>query len=155
PHNEKAAAVWASGGRDYDRISETTADVIEHVVLRLRPRSGERFLDVATGTGWAARRVTERGARVVGVDIGAGLIAAARTLSPGIEFEIGDAETLAFADASFDGVVSTFGIMFAARAEDAARELARVCRRGGRLGLVAWTPGDTVDCLHKVMRCYE
>jgi SAM-dependent methyltransferase len=154
PHNQAAAAIWGSGGRAYDGISETIADAIEHVVLRLAPRAGERFLDVATGTGWAARRVAARGAAVIGVDIAGGVVAAARALSPGIRFEIGDAESLPLPDASFDGVVSTFGVMFASRPEDVARELARVCRRGGRLGLVTWLPSDTIDDMFKMMRPY-
>jgi SAM-dependent methyltransferase len=153
-HNEKAAAIWGAGGRDYDAISETIADAIEHVVLRLAPRPGERFLDVATGTGWAARRVAARGANVVGIDIGARLIAAARALSPDVQFEIGDAESLPFADRSFDAVVSTFGVMFTSRPEDAARELARVCRQGGRLGLATWPPGDTIEGVFTMTRPY-
>jgi len=154
PHSEKAAAIWGSGGRDYDAISETIADAIEHVVLRLAPRPGERFLDVATGTGWAARRVAARRASVVGIDIGAGVIAAAKALAPEVQFEIGDAESLPLADWSFDGVVSTFGVMFASRPEDAAREIARVCRQGGRLGLATWQPGDTIEGVFTMMRPY-
>jgi SAM-dependent methyltransferase len=154
PHNRKAAAIWGSGGRDYDAISATIADAIEHVVLRLAPRPGERFLDVATGTGLAARRVAERGASVVGIDIGARLIAAARALAPEVQFEIGDAESLPFADRSFDAVVSTFGVMFTSRPQDAARELARVCRQGGRLGLATWLPGDTIEGVFTMTRPY-
>ena len=52
PHNERPAAVWSAGGKDYDRISRGIADEIEHFVLRLNPRSGERILDLSTGTGW-------------------------------------------------------------------------------------------------------
>lgn len=154
PHNEKVAAIWGAGGRDYDAISETIADAIEHVVLRLAPRPGEGFLDVATGTGWAARRVAARGARVVGIDIGAGVIAAAKAISPEVQFEIGDAESLPFADRSFDGVISSFGVMFTSRPEDAARELARVCRQGGRLGLATWLPGDTIEGVFAMMQPY-
>jgi ubiquinone/menaquinone biosynthesis C-methylase UbiE len=153
-HNQMAAAQWSACGTAYDQVSETTADAIEHLVVRLAPRPAERFLDVATGTGQAARRLSARGASVVGVDIAAGMIAAARKLAPATQFELGDAESLAFPDAAFDGVVSTFGVMFVAHAEDAARELARVCRRGGRLGLIAWVPGDTVACLAKVTHGY-
>ena len=77
PQNIKMAATWNAGGQHYDRISLTIADSIEHCVNRLAPRSGERVLDVATGTGWTARRVAARGATVTGVDLGADLIDAA------------------------------------------------------------------------------
>ena len=154
PHNAKAGATWGSAGRHYDKISETIADAIEHTVVRVAPRARESFLDIATGTGWAARRIRAHGANVVGIDIGAGVIEAARELSPDVEFHVGDAEALPFDDASFDGVVSTFGVMFVARPEDAAREMARVCRKGGRLGLVTWLAGDTLEGLFKVMRPY-
>jgi len=154
PHNEKAAATWGSGGVAYDKVSETIADALQHVVDRLNPRPGEKCLDVATGTGWTARLLKSRGADVVGVDMGAGVIEAAKTLATDIDFRIGDAEELEFADGSFDVVTSTFGVMFVARPEDAARELARVCRNGGRLGICSWLPGDTVEGLFHVMRPY-
>jgi len=154
PHNEKAGTTWSSGGRDYDQISATVADALEHVVNRIAPRPGEYFLDVATGTGWTARRVAARGARVVGVDIGETVIEAAKALAPQIEFRIGDAEALPFDNASFDGITSTFGVMFAARPEDAALELARVCKTGGRLGLATWLPGSTPERIFGVMRPY-
>ena len=78
PHNERAAAMWGAGGGGYDAISRTIADLIEHCVHRLAPQPGERVLDLASGTGWAARAVAVRGAEVVGVDIGADLIEAAK-----------------------------------------------------------------------------
>jgi 2-polyprenyl-3-methyl-5-hydroxy-6-metoxy-1,4-benzoquinol methylase len=66
PHNQQAAATWGAGGRDYDKISEHVSDAIEHLVRRVNPVPGERFLDIATGTGWTARRLAARGASVVG-----------------------------------------------------------------------------------------
>ncbi len=154
PHNAKAALTWGSGGASYDRVSHSIADALEHVVDRVAPTPGDDCLDVATGTGWTARRIKANGANVTGVDIGAGVIAAAKEMSPEIEFQVGDAEELAFADGAFDVLTSTFGVMFVARPEDAARELARVCRKGGRLGLATWLPGDTIEGLFKVMKPY-
>lgn len=158
PHNAGAAATWASAGRQYDRISHSVADAIEHCVIRLAPSPGERVLDVATGTGWTARCVAARGATVVGVDLGADLVEAARALGGearlAIDFRIGDAERLTFADGSFDAVTSTFGVMFASRPEVAAAELARVCRPGGRLALTTWAPDGTIAGFFKVMRSY-
>jgi ubiquinone/menaquinone biosynthesis C-methylase UbiE len=110
------------------------------VVNRVWPSFGQQFLDIATGTEWTARRLAARGSAVTGVDIGEGAIDAAKGLGPGIAFEVGDAEALRFADASFDGVTSTFGVMFVSRPEVAAAEIARVTRKGGRLGLVTWLP---------------
>src|SRR5262245_33559102 len=153
-HNEKAATTWGAGGLAYDRVSETIADAIEHLLLRIAPQSGEGCLDLATGTGWTARRIKARGANVVGIDIGAGVIDAARMLAPELDFRVGDAEELDLAGGAFDVVISTFGVMFVARPEDAAREIARVCKKGGRLGLCTWPPGDTVEGLFKVMRPY-
>lgn len=156
PHNTKVAATWNSGGRHYDGVSATIADSIEHCVIRLAPRAGERVLDVATGTGWTARRVAARGASVVGLDLAADLIEAAKALAAEarltIDFRVGDAEKLPLDDGSFDAVISTCGVMFVSRPEAAAAELARVCRKGGRLGLTTWTPDGTIVGFFKVMR---
>ncbi|RYG53384.1 MAG: class I SAM-dependent methyltransferase, partial [Chitinophagaceae bacterium] len=108
--NSRSAITWGAGGRDYDKISHSISDAIEHCVNRLAPAAGEKILDVATGTGWAARLLANRKAQVTGIDIGYELIAAAEaiTLQEGlkINFEVGDAESLAFADENFDAVVS-------------------------------------------------
>jgi 2-polyprenyl-3-methyl-5-hydroxy-6-metoxy-1,4-benzoquinol methylase len=82
PHNQQAAAVWGAGGPDYDKISEHTSDAIEHLVRRVLPQPGERVLDIATGTGWTARRLAARGPDVVGIDLGASVIEVAKTLGP-------------------------------------------------------------------------
>ena len=126
PHSERAAAVWGSGGSAYDRVSETIADALDHVVARLNPQPGEKCLDVATGTGWTARLLKARGADVTGVDIGTGVIEAAQELATDIDFRLGDAEELEFPDGSFDVVTSTFGVMFVTRPEDAGASGARV-----------------------------
>ena len=153
-HNEGAAATWGSGGQDYDRISEFVSDALTHLVNRIDPRPGERFLDVATGTGWTARLLSSRGATVTGVDIGAGVIEAAKALAPDIAFQVADAEALPFEDANFDAVTSTFGVMFVAQPQIAARELARVCKKGGRLGLLTWVPEGTVTRFFQTMQPY-
>jgi SAM-dependent methyltransferase len=158
PHNARAATVWSSGGRAYDQISRGIADAIEHCVLRLDPQPGERVLDLSTGTGWTSRLVARRGAAVVGADIATDLLDTARTIAHNerlpIEYEVGDAEALPFADESFDAVISTFGVMFASRPDAAAAELARVCRRGGRIALATWTADGNVFEMFKVMRPY-
>ncbi len=148
PHNIKPAANWGASGRVYEKFSEHFGDAIIHCIDRLAPRPGETVLDVATGTGWGARNAARRGAQVHGVDFAAGLIEAAGQLAAEagleMEFSVGDAENLRFEDASFDVVMSTFGVMFARDQEAAAQELARVCKPGGRLGLTTWPPEGTV-----------
>jgi SAM-dependent methyltransferase len=158
PHNAKAAATWGSGGRHYDRISRTIADAIEHAVARLAPRTGERVLDVATGTGWAARLAAARGASVTGLDLHADLIDAAKALAAEaklpIGFQVGDAEALPFGDASFDATLSTFGVMFCAKPEAAAAELARVTKKGGRLALATWAVDGALTGVFRTMKPY-
>lgn len=157
-HNLRAAAIWNSGGADYDRISRTIADAIEHCVIRLNPQSQEHIIDVATGTGWTARRVAARGSQVTGVDIGADLIEAAKICAHAeqlkIEFQLGDAELLPFENKTFDAVISTFGVMFVSNPEAAAMELSRICKPGGRIALATWPPDGTIAGLFKVMKPY-
>ncbi len=157
-HNQKPASVWSSGGSAYDAISRGIADSIEHCVLRLAPREGERILDLATGTGWTSRAVARRGAKVVGVDIASDLVAAAKARAAAegidIEYKIGDAEKLPFADGDFDAVISTCGVMFASRPEAAASELARVCRKGGRIALSTWLSDSNLFKMFQVMKPY-
>lgn len=140
PHNVRPAQVWSSGGAGYEEISRQIAGALDHCVRRLAPRPGERILDLATGTGWTARLIVRHGAQVTGVDIAADLIAAA--------------EALRFEDVAFDGVSSTFGVMFASRPEAVAGELARVCRPGGRIALVVWRGDGNVATMFGVMRPY-
>ena len=147
-HHRAAATMWGQGGKDYDDVSFAISDALKHAGQRLDPRQGDRVLDVATGTGWSARNAARFGAEVTGVDIAEELLAAARELSahvrPPIEFRLADAERLPFGDGAFDGVISTFGVMFAADQRQAAAELARVCRSGGRLVLAIWAPVGSV-----------
>ena len=158
PHNERPAKVWSAGGDNYNQVSRGIADSIEHAVLRLNPRPGERILDLATGTGWTSRVVARRGAMVTGVDIADGLLQAAERQAAAerlpIRYLPGDAESLPFDDAAFDAIVSTCGVMFASRPEDAASELARVCRPGGRIALTTWTSDGNLFKMFQVMKRY-
>jgi SAM-dependent methyltransferase len=157
-HNERPAAIWSAGGRSYDAISRGIADSIEHAVMRLQPRTGERILDLATGTGWTSRRVAQHGAIVTGVDIASDLLLAARenarVAGLSIDYQLGDAENLPFEDGSFDAVVSTCGVMFASRPQAAARELARVTRPGGRIALTTWLQDGNLFKMFQVMKRY-
>jgi ubiquinone/menaquinone biosynthesis C-methylase UbiE len=129
-------------------------DALTHVVNRIAPQPGERFLDVATGTGLIARLLSSCGATVTVADFAADLIESAKVLPPHIDFRIADAEALPFENSSFDGVTSTFRVMFVAQPEIAAEEIARVCKKGGRLGLAIWTPEGTVTGLFETIRAY-
>lgn len=158
PQNLKAQAVWNSPAGRYDDISRSIADAIEHAVERLQPRAGERILDLATGTGWASRVLAQRfaGVKVTGVDIAEQMLHHARTtaatLGLDIDYRHADAERLPFADGAFDGVVSTFGVMFAGNQESAAAELARVVRKGGRVVLATWRHDGNVFHMFGVMK---
>jgi ubiquinone/menaquinone biosynthesis C-methylase UbiE len=157
-HNVKAQSVWNSPAGRYDEISRSIADAIEHAVERLRPASGERILDLATGTGWGSRVVAQRfpGATVTGADIADKMLEHARAAAAlqklPIEYHHADAESLPFPDGAFDGIVSTFGVMFAGNPEAAAGELARVVRKGGRVVLATWKSDSNLFHMFAVMK---
>jgi len=138
-------------GASYERIAETFAPIHDRVVAALAIEPGVRVLDVACGTGGVALRAARAGADVVGIDISADQLAKAREAASreGLEirFDEGDCQELPYADAEFDVVVSAFGAIFALDHEQAAAELARVCRHGGRLALTAW-PEDDWSAVH-------
>ena len=110
--------------------------------------AGARALDVACGSGNVALAAARRSADVVGVDYAPSLLERARERGAAerlaIDFREGDAEALPFPDASFDCVLSAFGVMFAPDQERAAAELLRVCRPGGVVALANWTPTGAV-----------
>ncbi len=157
-HNTKSQATWNAPAGRYDEISRSIADAIEHAVERAQIRSGERVLDLATGTGWGSRIIAQRcsGAKVTGADIAEQMLDYARSsaakLGLSIDYRHADAEKLPFADGEFDVVVSTFGVMFASKPEAAAAEIARVVRPGGRVALATWTPDSGVFQMFGVMK---
>jgi SAM-dependent methyltransferase len=140
--------IWSSG--PFEEIAAGAAPAHDALVAVLGPQPGERWLDVATGTGAVAIRAARLGADVTGLDIAPRMLATARRLATAarvrIRLELGEAERLSFATAAFDVVASAQGVVFALDAVAAARELARVCRPGGRLGLTCPLPaGFTYD----------
>lgn len=112
-----------------------------HVLNAADVQPGDRVLDVACGTGILAReaalRVGESGT-VAGVDPGRGMLAVAKELGPGIEWKEDTAESLPYPDASFDAVVSQFGLMFFSDRGQALSEMLRVLKPGGRLAVAVW-----------------
>ncbi len=155
-HNTVPSATWSSAGRAYDEVSRGIADAIDHCIGRLAPKSGDLILDVATGTGWTARRIAERDIHVTAMDFAPDVLSAAKEIAAArnldIKFEQGDAEAMNYKDGAFDRVISTFGVMFVQRPEDAANELARVCKPGGKLALAVWTPDGNIFEMFKIMK---
>jgi SAM-dependent methyltransferase len=150
-------ATWAAG--DYAAVAGRINEVPPRDLLdRVGVHPGADVLDVATGTGNIALPAAAAGANVVGVDITPELFVTARERAAAqgvhVEWVEGDAENLPFADERFDVVLSAFGVQFAPRHRLVAEELTRVCRPGGRIGLVNWTPEGQIGELFKIMGRY-
>jgi len=153
---ERQKVAWASG--DYAVIGTTLQIVGENLAEACDLRCDEEVLDVAAGNGNATLAAARRGCRVLSTDYVAALLERgqdrARAEHLDVTFQVADAEALPFADSSFDAVLSTFGVMFAPDQAKAAQELARVCRRGGRIGLANWTPEGFVGQMFKTLGRY-
>jgi SAM-dependent methyltransferase len=138
----KQQAMWASG--DFSVIGTTLQIVGESLCEAVDLEAGALVLDVACGNGNAALAAARRWCRVTGLDYVPALLRGAKERALGERLEIvlleGDAEKLPFEDAHFDVALSTYGIMFAPDHARAAREIARVVKPGGRIGLANWTP---------------
>ncbi len=150
-------AVWALG--DYPTVAaEVIPDLGAVLVGACGVRGHHRVLDVAAGSGNAAIPAAVAGARVVACDLAPELFEAGRRQASAhgvtVEWREGDAQALPFADGAFDVVLSCVGVMFAPRHQAAADELVRVCRPGGTIGLVNWTPQGFVGELLATMRPY-
>ena len=147
---------WSSG--DYAAVGTTLQIVGEMLCEALDLRSNQRVLDVAAGNGNVTLAAARRFAEVVSTDYVASLLEQGRkraeTERLPVKFQEADAEHLPFADESFDVVVSTYGVMFTPNQEQAARELMRVCRRGGKIGLANWTPEGFIGRLFKIVGKY-
>ncbi len=151
----KHRAMWALG--DYPAVA---ADVIPDLgpvlVQATGIAPGERVLDVAAGSGNAAVPAAETGADVVASDLTPELLEAGRRLAEDrgvrLSWEVADAESLPYDDESFDAVISCVGVMFAPHHQDAADELLRVTRAGGRIGLVSWTPQGFIGQMFATMK---
>lgn len=147
---------WTSG--DYAVVGTTLQIVGEELCEALDLRAGEKVLDVAAGNGNASLAAARRWGEVTATDYVPALLERARERSTAdrldIEFREADAEDLPFDDGAFDVALSTFGVMFTPDQDRAAAELARVCRRGGRIGLANWTPDGFIGQLFKTIGKY-
>ncbi|VTU37049.1 class I SAM-dependent methyltransferase [Variovorax sp. RA8] len=146
-------AAWSSG--DYAIIGTTLQIVGEQLAEACDLRCDEAVLDVAAGNGNATLAAARRGCRVTSTDYVASLLdrGAERAKAERLEvkFQVADVEALPFEDASFDAVLSTFGVMFAPDHAKSAAEMLRVCRPGGRIGMANWTPEGFIGQLFKTL----
>jgi ubiquinone/menaquinone biosynthesis C-methylase UbiE len=149
-------ATWASG--DYALVGATLQIVGEELCEALDLRAGQRVLDVAAGNGNASLAAARRWCEVTSTDYVPHWLerGKARAAADGfaIAFQEADAEALPFAAASFDAVVSTYGVMFTPDQDRAAAEMLRVCRPGGKIGLANWTPHGFVGEMFKALGRY-
>jgi ubiquinone/menaquinone biosynthesis C-methylase UbiE len=150
---QRQQATWASG--DFAIIGTTLQIVGEALAEAADVRAGDRVLDVAAGNGNATLAAARRFAQVTSTDYVPHLLdkGAARARAEGldVEFKVADAEALPFQDSSFDVVLSTFGVMFTPEPRRAAREMLRVVRSGGRIGMANWTPEGFIGELFRVV----
>jgi ubiquinone/menaquinone biosynthesis C-methylase UbiE len=149
-------AAWSSG--DYAVIGTTLSITGELLCEAVDLRAGQRVLDVAAGNGNATLAAARRWAEVTSTDYVPALLerGRARVAADGLhaKFQEADAENLPFADGSFDVVLSIFGVMFTPNQEQAAKELMRVCRSGGKIGLVNWTPESFIGNVFRTIGKY-
>lgn len=150
-------AMWALG--DYPAVANQVIPHLGAVLVEATGvRAGDRVLDVAAGSGNAAIPAALTGADVVANDLTPELVEVGRTLAERqgaeITWDVGDAEALPYSHGEFDAVVSCVGVMFAPHHEAAAKELVRVCRPGGRIGLASWTPEGFIGQMFAVMKPY-
>jgi ubiquinone/menaquinone biosynthesis C-methylase UbiE len=149
-------ATWASG--DFSVFAARIVFQAEHLAETADLQAGWRVLDVATGSGNAAIAAARRGCDAVGIDYVPALLERGRVRAAAehldVRFLEGDAENLPVPDASFDAVLSIYGVMFAPDHRRAAAELARVCRPGGRIALASWTPDGFIGETFRIFAHY-
>ena len=148
-------AMWGSG--DYPKMVETfLLPIGQRLAEACDLAPGTRVLDVAAGTGNASIPAARRGAQVTASDLTPALLDAGKRRPDAegldIEWVEADAERLPFEDGSYDVVMSAIGVMFAPHHQDAADELARVCRPGGTIALLSWTPEGMLGELFRTMK---
>jgi SAM-dependent methyltransferase len=149
-------AAWSSG--NYAIVGTTLQIVGEELCEALDLRSGAKVLDVAAGNGMVSLAAARRWCDVTSTDYVPALLERGRTRASAeglaIEFMEADAENLPFEKNSFDVVLSTFGVMFTPNQDQAAAELLRVCKRGGKIGLANWTPEGFIGQVFKTVGKY-
>jgi ubiquinone/menaquinone biosynthesis C-methylase UbiE len=153
----KHAAMWASGS--YRTVVDDVVEPLGGILVdTLDVQRGQRVLDVAAGTGTSALPAARRGAEVTATDLTPELLDVGRAAADaeGLEltWQTADAEALPYSDGDFDVVLSSIGVMFAPHHQQAADELVRVCRPGGTIGVLSWTPEGFIGQVFAVMKPY-
>ena len=150
---ERQKKTWTSG--NYAMVGNLLVTIGEQLCEAVDLRSGEKVLDVATGSGNTALSAARRFCEVTGIDYVPELIEQAKSRAHAerleVSFKVGDAENLPYADASLDVVLSTLGVMFTPNQEQAAGELLRICKSGGKIGLANWTPEGYIGHMFRTM----
>lgn len=148
---------WEQSVPTYDHLfGSLTQQMIAPLVGELKPKTGEKFLDIATGPGYVAAKALESGCNVTAIDISEAMIARARGAFPnGIDFRVGDAEALPRGEAVFDVITMNFGMLHLAQPERAARDACRVLKPGGRFGFTVWAQPELSVGFSIVLRAIE
>jgi ubiquinone/menaquinone biosynthesis C-methylase UbiE len=153
---QRQQGAWSAG--DYAVVGTTLQIVGEQLCEALDLRAGSKVLDVAAGNGNVTLAAARRWCDVTSTDYVPALLEAARERAAAerlkVNFREADAEALPFPDASFDVVVSTFGVMFTPDQDKAASELLRVCKPGGKIGLANWTPPGFIGQVFRTLGKY-
>jgi SAM-dependent methyltransferase len=151
--NNLQQTTWSAG--DFPKMGVELSIVGEMLCESVPVHAGEKVLDIATASGNTALSAARRRAVVTGVDITPALLEKARLRAGAeglqVDFQQGDATALAFPDASFDLVISTFGAIFAPDPEKTASEMARVCRSEGQIAMANWTPNGLLGKLFRLL----
>jgi ubiquinone/menaquinone biosynthesis C-methylase UbiE len=152
-------AAWSSAA-GYHQLTQGFGPAVEDLLDWVGISPGDSVLDVATGSGRAALAARRRGAQVTGIDFSLVQLSeaeyhAARAGFDDIQLDEGDFEALPYPDHHFSAVISTFGVLHAARAETAAGELERVLAYGGQLGIATWAPECGLLTLHRLLYPYR
>lgn len=136
-------AGWQAKAATYDEVvGGMTRGAVEPLLDAVEAGSESYLLDIATGPGYGAAGAAARGAKAVGVDFSAAMVAEARRSYPDLDFRQGDAEALSFGDAIFDAVICPFGLLHFAHPEKAVAEAFRVLKPGGRYAFTVWSTPD-------------
>jgi SAM-dependent methyltransferase len=147
---------WQHASDDYHRyFGSLTMQTIGPLLDSVASAGGASLLDIASGPGYVAAEAKRRGWSPVGIDFSEAMVAMARKLHPGIEFQVGDAEALSFSDAAFDRAVMNFGILHLAQPDLAVREAHRVLRAGGMFAFTAWAKPDEALGFRIALRALE
>ena len=143
---------WNAAAGDYDgAFARLTSQSVPSMLDAVKAGPGVRLLDIACGPGYVTAEAAKRGAKVLGLDFSASMLALARKFHPGLEFVEGDAESLKLADASFDAVSMNFGVLHLDHPDKALAEVSRVLAPGGRFGFTVWAPPEQTAAFRIVL----